>query len=187
VSLRGNIFLYQGEELGLSQAELAYSDLLDPEAIANWPRTLGRDGARTPMPWKSSSPHSGFTTGAPWLPVSAAHALLAVDGQEQDPESQLSLTRRLLALRRQHEALRTGGLHFLDAAEPLLAFERTNGDERLLCLFNLGASAAGWSPGGVDTWHILERVGGANWEHLPPYSGLIAAAQGEAPREPSEA
>ncbi len=50
-ALRGNIILYQGEELGLAQIEIPYAQLQDPEAIANWPLTLSRDGARTPMPW----------------------------------------------------------------------------------------------------------------------------------------
>ena len=48
-SLRGNIFIYQGEELGLEQADVPFERLVDPEAIKNWPKTLGRDGARTPM------------------------------------------------------------------------------------------------------------------------------------------
>lgn len=64
VCLRGNIFLYQGEELGLPQAEIAFEDLKDPEAIANWPATLGRDGARTPMPWQSSAPIAPQTRNA---------------------------------------------------------------------------------------------------------------------------
>ena len=48
-SLRGNIILYYGEELGLSQVDIPFDQLHDPEAIANWPLTLSRDGARTPM------------------------------------------------------------------------------------------------------------------------------------------
>ena len=55
VALRGNIFLYQGDELGLTQVEIGYDDLRDPEAIANWPLTLSRDGARTPMPWMADA------------------------------------------------------------------------------------------------------------------------------------
>src|SRR5437762_14344659 len=59
------IFLYQGEELGLPQAELALADLKDPEAIINWPLILGRDGARTPMPWVGEAPHAGFSSVRP--------------------------------------------------------------------------------------------------------------------------
>ena len=49
-ALRGNIILYQGEELGLGQVEIPFEEVQDPEALRNWPLTLSRDGARTPMP-----------------------------------------------------------------------------------------------------------------------------------------
>ena len=65
--LRGNIFIYQGEELGLPQAHVPFEQLKDPEAIANWPLTLGRDGARTPIPWRSSM--APATNAHAWLPV----------------------------------------------------------------------------------------------------------------------
>ena len=66
--LRGSIILYQGEELGLTQVDVPFEKLQDPEAIANWPQTLSRDGARTPMPWSRDEPGHGFTSGEPWLP-----------------------------------------------------------------------------------------------------------------------
>ena len=64
-TLRGNIIVYQGEELGLTQVDIPFEQLQDPEAIANWPLTLSRDGARTPMPWLVQSGEGGFTTGRP--------------------------------------------------------------------------------------------------------------------------
>lgn len=178
VSLRGNIFLYQGEELALPQAEIDYADLQDPEAITNWPRTLGRDGARTPMPWQAGAPHAGFTSGKPWLPISAEHVALAVDRQRQESSSQLAVTRRLLALRRAHAALRLGTLSFLDVPEPLLAFERVAGPERLLCLFHLGTGRCAWPAMLGSSWRILEQVGGADLNALPAYSALIATRAG---------
>ncbi|MEQ1399719.1 alpha-glucosidase, partial [Salmonella enterica] len=74
--LRGNIFLYQGEELGLTQVEIPFDALLDPEAIANWPMTLSRDGARTPMPWIGAAPDLGFGSETPWLPFGGDHNAL---------------------------------------------------------------------------------------------------------------
>jgi glycosidase len=124
MALRGNVFLYQGEELGLPQAEVPFDRLVDPEAIANWPETLGRDGARTPMPWRADAPYAGFSTAEPWLPVDPRHPPLAVDHQHTDSASMLNLTRRLIALRRREPALRLGALRFLDAPVPLLAFDR---------------------------------------------------------------
>ena len=74
----------------------------------------------------------------PWLPVDPRHLPLAVARQEADPGSVLAFTRRFLAWRKRHPALIRGSIRFLDVAEPLLAFERAAGAERLLCVFNLG-------------------------------------------------
>jgi len=175
LTLRGNVFLYQGEELGLPQAQVGFEDLRDPEAIANWPLTLGRDGARTPMPWVAAAPQAGFTTGKPWLPLGGGHAELAVDRQQRDTHSTLNLTRHLLEFRRRHAALREGTLHFLDLPEPLLAFERRAGGERLLCLFNFGAAAQAVPAELARSWRVLERLGDASLELLPRWTGLIAA------------
>ena len=68
--LPGTLCLYQGEELGLPQAELGYDDLRDPFGMAFWPEFPGRDGGRTPMPWIGGARHAGFTDAeTPWLPV----------------------------------------------------------------------------------------------------------------------
>ena len=175
LTLRGNVFLYQGEELGLPQAQIAFEDLRDPEAFTNWPLTLGRDGARTPMPWLATAPQAGFTTGKPWLPLGAGHAELAVEAQQHDAHSTLNLTRHLLAFRRRHAALRTGTLQFLELPEPLLAFERRAGGVRLLCLFNFGDTAQPVPAELARSWRMLEQVGGAGLQSLPRWSGLVAA------------
>ena len=170
--LRGNFFLYQGEELGLPQAHVPFERLQDPEAIANWPETQGRDGARTPMPWKAEVRHAGFTEAEPWLPVDPDHLPLAVDRQEADADSVLHLTRRLIALRKPYPALRTGALRTVEAPAPLLAFERGEGEERLLCVFHLGEEEAEWRL--PEGWEIVEQVG----EPLRPLSGLVARHAG---------
>jgi alpha-glucosidase len=172
--LRGNIFLYQGEELGLPQAEIGFEDLKDPEAISNWPSTLGRDGARTPLPWQFAAANAGFSTAVPWLPVSPEHFELAVDRQQIEPGSQLALTRRLLGLRRRSTVLREGSLQFIQAPAELLVFERSFGGQRLLCAFNLGLTAHAWSPDSAREWQRVESVGGAEEWRFPPLSGLIA-------------
>ncbi len=173
--LRGNVFVYYGEELGLPQAEVPFERLQDPEAIANWPQTLGRDGARTPMPWKAEAPQAGFSTGEPWLPVDPRHLALAVDRQEADPASMLHATRRLIALRKAHPALTRGDMRLLDAPDGAIFFERALGDERLLCVFNLGLDPVDWSP--PSGWRLVESVnlpaGCAGT--LPPMAGLVLA------------
>jgi alpha-glucosidase len=140
--LRGNVFLYQGEELGLPQAHVPFEKLRDPEAIANWPLTQGRDGARTPMPWDSTLPNAGFSTTEPWLPIPAEHSLRAVNRQNGDANSVLTICRLLIALRRSSAALHNGSFQSLDLPSPLLGFDRVAGDSRVRCLFNLGKDAS---------------------------------------------
>jgi alpha-glucosidase len=179
--LRGTIFLYQGDELGLPQADVPFERLRDPEGIRFWPDSLGRDGCRTPIPWVSGRENAGFSTVEPWLPVDPAHRVLAVDAQDADPGSTLTKTRQFIAFRKAHAALRLGSISFLDVPEPILAFRRgeAEGDGALICLFNLGADeqrlplpeGAGEAldyglPGRIDGHTVV----------LPPYGGLVLKA-----------
>jgi glycosidase len=74
--LRGTVFIYQGEELGLPQSAVPFELLQDPFGRPNWPVHKGRDGCRTPMPWQADHPTGGFTSGRPWLPSDAALLVL---------------------------------------------------------------------------------------------------------------
>jgi alpha-glucosidase len=175
MTLRGNVFVYQGEELGLPQAHVPFERLVDPEAIANWPQTLGRDGARTPMPWRAASPHAGFSTVEPWLPVDPVHTPLSVDVQDADPGSMLNATRRLLRLRAAHPALRTGSMTVEPTEDPLLVFTREAAGERLMAVFNLGHAPVAWTAG--PGWRVVEAVNGADPASgaLAPLAGLLLA------------
>ena len=141
--LRGNVFLYQGEELGLTQATIPFDRLRDPEAIANWPLTQGRDGARTPMPWSSAAPHAGFSSVEPWLPIPDDHLACAVSEQNGVAGSVLTIAREVMELRRSSSALRTGSFQPLDLPAPLLGFDRVSGPDRLRCVFNLDSVPRG--------------------------------------------
>ena len=167
-SLRGNLFIYQGEELGLTQAHVPYEKLQDPEAFTNWPHTLGRDGARTPMPWKHNGHNAGFSLGEPWLPIEKAHELLAVASQDTESGSVLNYFRELIALRKETPALRYGSLTFLDAPDDVLAFVREEGDQRAVCVFNLGEDTVDWIPGVGRQFSIVAQVGAAAADGGPP-------------------
>ena len=136
-SLRGSITLWQGEELGLPQVDVPFDRLKDPEAIANWPQTLSRDGARTPMPWQSDAPQFGFSTTEPWLPVGKSHAYLAVDRQDASTDSLLQFTRECLRLRRAHPALRHGSIKVTRADEHTLVWRDYSGNAMFNTLGNL--------------------------------------------------
>jgi alpha-glucosidase len=146
-ALRGSICLYQGEELGLPEAELTFDDLRDPYGIRFWPAFKGRDGCRTPMPWEAAKAHAGFTTAEKsWLPVPYEQAALSVDVQESDAQSVLNHYRDTLAFRKAHPALTDGDMTFLDSNQDLLVFSRKKGAETLLFVFNLTREPAEFAP-----------------------------------------
>ena len=143
LSLRGTVFLYQGEELGLTQGVVPFEKLVDPEAIAFWPENMGRDGCRVPMPWTDADERSGFTTGDPWLPLDDDQRRLAVSVQEGDDNSTLAFARRFMETRAGLAAMIRGDMRFRDTAhDDVLVFERSAGGETLLCAFNFGVEAS---------------------------------------------
>ncbi|ANL73168.1 alpha amylase protein [Rhizobium phaseoli] len=160
-ALRGSICLYQGEELGLPEAELAFEDLRDPYGIRFWPAFKGRDGCRTPMPWEAGKAHAGFTSAEKsWLPVPYEQAALSVDTQEASGGSVLNHYRRALAFRKSHPALIDGEMTFIDTNQDLLAFTREKGGEKLLFVFNLTREPAEFRlPEGIMLGESLEMPG----------------------------
>ena len=181
-SLRGAVCIYQGEELGLSEAEVPYELLQDPYGISFWPNFKGRDGCRTPMPWRDDE-NGGFTRGTPWLPLAGEHRPLSVAAQEQDLGSPLHHYRKFMRWRATQPALIDGDIHFFDTDEPILAFTRSKGDQTLLCLFNLSPEAQSITLPGEQDWQITDahqlpsatRADGA-WL-LPRYGVLYAQAR----------
>lgn len=179
LSMRGSVSIYQGEELGLPQAELEPGELRDPVGLAGVPGIAGRDGARTPMPWRADAAQAGFTDGAPWLPMPAAHRALAADAQESDPDSMLRAYRAFLAWRRREPALRRGALRPLGLQEPLIGFLRSDGGEHVLAVFNLSgetvrASLAdfAWVSPCPESGFAAEASGGG--ATIAPYGALFA-------------
>jgi alpha-glucosidase len=114
-ALRGTPFVYQGEELGLPDAEIPPQRVVDVD---------GRDPERAPMPWTASGPHAGFTSGEPWLPLIAEARTLNAETQAADPRSTLSFTRRLAGLRASTPDLQLGPQRTLDAGDDVLAWQR---------------------------------------------------------------
>lgn len=180
LTLRGNPIIYQGEELGLPQANVARDKLRDPEAIQNWPKTLGRDGARTPFPWESKAPYAGFSSAEPWLPVDPVHASLALN-EQTGPHSMLAFTQRALSIRSDHQVLRTGRM---EASQPgpeeLLHIQRIGPGCRYIALFNLSDKEIALS----EDIDLSGRIILTSWEaepgsvelmSLPAYSAVWVA------------
>jgi len=162
MSLRGTIFLYQGEELGLPEADVPFEKLQDPWGINGWPATKGRDGCRTPIPWKDEN-LAGFTKAKEaWLPIDARQRMLAVDKQEKLAESMLHTTRALIALRKKSPALTDGSFRVVHVADNLLVFDREQNGERIQCVFNFAAS---------ETSRPYDVMPGVLWTSDPVFSG----------------
>ncbi|WP_323013250.1 alpha-glucosidase family protein [Devosia sp.] len=182
MTMRGSVCLYQGEELGLKEAELAFEDLVDPYGIEFWPQFKGRDGCRTPMVWQAHSANGAFSTAnRTWLPVPAEHLLHAVDTQDGIDGSVLEFYRALLRFRKAHPALAKGSIMLLDAPGNLLAFEREFEGDSLLCVFNMGEAAAtfplpaGMAPrdAGCPGVTTSPTAGGIALEPFSAYIGLL--------------
>src|SRR3954452_2292759 len=130
-ALRGTPFIYQGEELGLPDADIPPDRVVDVD---------GRDPERAPLPWlppSEAGPGAGFTTGEPWLPLHAYAETLNVAVQDAAPASTLNLTRRLAALRADTPSLQTGPRIPLDAGPDVLAWRR---DPEIVAAVNFAAA-----------------------------------------------
>ena len=178
-SLRGSVCVYQGEELGLTEAEVPFESLQDPYGITFWPTFKGRDGCRTPMPWNGGI-NAGFSVGDPWLPVPTEHRALAVTLQDATPDSPLNGFRQFMAWRKTQPALRWGEIQFIDTPEPVLAFTRKHGNDTLLVAFNLSKTAVELPLAGLGTLtpvngHGLSQGSAtANGLSLPGHGALFA-------------
>ncbi|MHC0052982.1 alpha-amylase family glycosyl hydrolase [Actibacterium sp. D379-3] len=177
--LRGSACLYQGEELGLPEAEVAFEDLQDPYGIEFWPEFKGRDGCRTPMVWVDDTLNGGFTDGAPWLPVARAHLPLAVAVQEQAPEAVLHHYRRAIAFRHAHKVLATGAQDAMRAEGDVLRFVRRGAGAEMFCAFNLSDQpatvqlpAGDWRPVGAEL--NSAQAGADGVAHLGPWQPCLA-------------
>lgn len=160
--LKGTPSIYQGDELGLSEAEIPFEALQDPVGITFWPEVKGRDGCRTPMPWDASQIHAGFSNNTPWLPVANAHLPYAVARQEADADSMLVFARQFIAWRSKIKQLTRGNISFFDAPEPILALRRTlAGEATVFAAFNLSADEQ------LFSWSEASRASTQNGHGLP--------------------
>lgn len=186
--LRGTPFLYQGEEIGMtnfpftSEQELRDVESLNLLAQARkegreawaWNGILhkGRDNARTPMQWEDA-PQAGFTTGQPWIAVNPNYHDINVRKAQADPDSILCFYRELLALRQREEALLRGAFRLLLPEHPqLLAYERTLGSDRVIVCCNFSSTPAALPP--EFTGKSLLRSG-IHDGHMEPYGFTVLA------------
>jgi alpha-glucosidase len=140
LTLRGTPTIYYGDEIGMTQVPIPPDRVRDPFE-RNVPGIgVGRDGARTPMQW-DATPHAGFSTAEPWLPVADGFATDNVQRERLDPASIYNLHRRLIAVRRRSPSLLIGAYRPIVASGDLLLYVRQQASERALVCLNLGRDA----------------------------------------------
>ena len=166
--LRGTPYVYQGEELGMTNPDFTsidqyrdveslnyYKILQDegatPEEAFHIVHERSRDDSRTPVQWDGSA-NAGFTSGTPWIGIPANHAYVNAADEMADPHSVWSFYRRIIALRKECPVVQAGDVRFLDAAsDKVIAYERTldgaaSGPRRLVVACNFGGEDAAALP-----------------------------------------
>ena len=124
MALPGSCYIYNGQELGLPDAELADSDRQDPSFFRTKGVQKGRDGARVPLPWSGDETPFNFSSGSPWLPIPNGWKEFSVSSQSPDPASTLNLYRSALKIRKDN-LVGAGEIEWVDRGSTgLISFTR---------------------------------------------------------------
>lgn len=181
--MQGTPYIYQGEELGMTNIQLPIEQYRDVE-IQNFYRkrmaegypeaevlrsiyAKGRDNARTPMQWDDTS-NAGFTTGTPWLPVNPNYITVNAGAELTDPDSVFAYYQKLIALRKQYPVFVDGDFTLREEKHPcLFVYERALGKEQLLVVCNFGDKSTPWTL--PEGWENAETL----IENLPAQTGTL--------------
>jgi len=159
--MQGTPYIYQGEELGMTNVRLPLDQYQDVETrnlyrkrrAEGYPEgeilrsiyAKSRDNARTPMQW-TDGPNAGFTTGTPWLPVNPNYTQINAQAALADPDSVFAYYQKLIALRKQYPVWVEGDFTLLEPDHPrLFLYQRTLGEEQMLVLCNFGDEPTAWT------------------------------------------
>lgn len=152
--MRGTPYIYQGEELGMTNAYFTDINQYRDVESTNYFRILteggtsieealdiiaarSRDNGRTPMQWDGTA-GAGFTTGTPWLGIPDNHVTINAEAEENDPTSIYAFYKELVRLRKEMEIIADGQIRYLDSGhDSVLAYERTYGQEKLTVVCSL--------------------------------------------------
>jgi alpha-glucosidase len=139
---RGTPCLYQGEELGLPEADVPFEKIVDPFGIEFWPDFKGRDGCRTPIAWENNN-NLGFGSDATlqWLPPEQNHKKLAISEQKNNDNSMLAFMQAFLKWRKTQSSILSGSIKWLDSTENVLLFDREDGSQKLTVCINFSENS----------------------------------------------
>lgn len=195
---KGTPYVYQGEELGMTNAYMeniadyrdieslnAYKELttkenIPAETVMGYIKAVGRDNARTPMQWDASD-NGGFTSGTPWLQVNKNYKTINAAAQVNDPDSVFAYYKKLIALRHTNEVMVNGVYDVLIPDHPqIYAYTRTLGDKQLLVLCNDSDTNAAIPAEIQEKIHAAKNILIQNYKDtdestLRPYEAVVYA------------
>lgn len=195
---KGTPYVYQGEELGMTNAYMeniadyrdieslnAYKELTTKEnipakTVMGYIKAVGRDNARTPMQWDASE-NGGFTSGTPWLQVNKNYKTINAAAQVNDPNSVFAYYKKLIALRHTNEVMVNGVYDVLIPDHPqIYAYTRTLGDKQLLVLCNDSDTNAAIPAEIQEKIHAAKNILIQNYKDtdestLRPYEAVVYA------------
>ncbi|MET4092331.1 alpha-amylase family glycosyl hydrolase [Bradyrhizobium sp. S3.5.5] len=143
MTLRGTPFFFAGDEIGRKRVPIPRDRIRDPFEELVPDHGLCRDPERAPMRWDDST-NGGFTAGNPWLPLEPPEGAANVAEQQRDERSILALFRALMALRREHSCLHSGGYEPLRSQNDVLAYRRIDQRNDILVALNIAAEPRKW-------------------------------------------
>lgn len=164
-ALPGAMCIYQGEEYGFDEADIAFDDLQDPYGKNFWPEFKGRDGCRTPMPWDPELAYAGFSDHQSWLPIWAGH-VEKLAGERARNDGLLAHYRDMIKLRKQEAALQRGEYAVERFADKGLLIKRSLKDETVLSLFNFAQEPQTFEVKGGSQYALIAGGGSSGEEGL---------------------
>ena len=188
--MQGTPYIFQGEELGMTNIKLDISQYVDVEILNLYKeRTAagyshesvmdsiyarGRDNARTPMQW-SAEENAGFTTGKPWLPVNENHNVINAEAALADPDSVFHYYQKLIALRKEYDIFRDGWFEMIDpGSEKVFAYTRDTDNAHMLVVCNFSGDTFEWKL--PKDYHGAKKLIGNypdDFVNLRPYEAYI--------------
>ena len=190
MTLRGTPFIYEGEELGMTnvkwnsikayddisshgQYELALKEGFSPAEALSFVHFNSRDNARTPMQWDTSE-HAGFTTGTPWLPANENYREINAAAEARDADSVLSYYKQIIRLRKTNPVL-LGGVYeeLLADNEQIYAFSRTAGTRRIVTAVNFSLEEAQLPAGFLKGVRLIGSYADAPKNVLRPLEAVV--------------
>ena len=188
--MQGTPYIYQGEELGMTNIKLDISQYVDVESlnlykartaagyshedVMNSIYARGRDNARTPMQWTDGE-NAGFTTGKPWLPVNENYSVVNAQAALEDENSTFHYYQKLIALRKEYDIFRDGWFELMDPQnEKVFAYTRDTENAHMLVVCNFTGETQDWKL--PWNYHGAKKLIGNypdDWENLRPYEAYI--------------